>query len=131
MGYPESGWRNKVVHVTDNQYFIDIQNKIKVKMSATLDQYKNICGDVLMRYAGKLNDSLKTFFIETLLLYMAIPGKTNFTWSGRYGDHGVQCCPGKSRPCPRTCGFLHRSGVEPRYSQAAPLLPAREKVRAE
>ena len=45
----------------------------------------------LKRYTAKLNKSFKTVFIETLLLYMVIPRKINFTQLGRYGSHCEQC----------------------------------------
>ncbi|NDV97413.1 hypothetical protein D0T84_21300 [Dysgonomonas sp. 521] len=62
-----------------------------MNISAALDQYRYICGDVLKRYTAKLNKSFKTVFIETLLLYMVIPRKINFTQLGRYGTHCEQC----------------------------------------
>jgi len=58
-----------------------------MNISDALDQYRDICGDVLKRYTAKLNKSFKTVFIETLLLYMVIPRKINFTRLGRYGTH--------------------------------------------
>lgn len=62
-----------------------------MNISDALDQYRDICGDVLKRYTAKLNKSFKTVFIETLLLYMVIPRKINFTQLGRYGKHCEQC----------------------------------------
>lgn len=62
-----------------------------MNISAALDQYRGICSDVLNRYTTKLNKSFKTVFIETLLLYMIIPRKINFTQLERYGTHCEQC----------------------------------------
>lgn len=62
-----------------------------MNISAALDQYRGICSDVLNRYTTKLNKSFKTVFIETLLLYMIIPRKINFTQLARYGTHCEQC----------------------------------------
>lgn len=61
-----------------------------MNLSDALDQYMDICCDVLKRYTAKLNKSFKTVFIETLLLYMVIPRKINFTQLGRYGAHCEQ-----------------------------------------
>lgn len=49
-----------------------------MKISDALDQYRDICGYVINRYATKLNKSYKTVFIKILLLYMVIPRKINF-----------------------------------------------------
>ena len=62
-----------------------------MNISDALDQYKNICSDVLKRYTVKLNKSFKTIFIETLFLYMVIPRKINFTQLGHYGTHCEEC----------------------------------------
>jgi hypothetical protein len=62
-----------------------------MNISDALDQYRNICGDVFKRYTAKLNKSFKIVFIETILLYMVIPRKINFTQLGRYGKHCEQC----------------------------------------
>ncbi len=61
-----------------------------MNISDALDQYRDICGDVLKRYTVKLNKSFKTVFIEILLLYMVIPRKINFTQLGCYGRHCKQ-----------------------------------------
>ena len=50
-----------------------------------LNQYKGICGDVLNKLTTKLNKSFKSFLMETLILYMVIPGRINFLQLGRYG----------------------------------------------
>lgn len=62
-----------------------------MNISDALEQYRDICGDVFKRYTAKLNKSFKTVFIETLLLYMVILRKINFTQLGRYGKHCEQC----------------------------------------
>lgn len=62
-----------------------------MNISDALDQYRDICGDALKGYTAKLNKSFKTVFIETLLLYMVIPRKINFTQLGRYGTYCEQC----------------------------------------
>ncbi|MBP9580336.1 MAG: transposase [Parabacteroides sp.] len=62
-----------------------------MNISDALDQYSNICGDVLKRCSAKVSKSFKTVFIETLLLYMVIPRKINFIQLGRYGKHCEQC----------------------------------------
>lgn len=56
-----------------------------MKRISILNQYKGICSDVLNEVATKLNKSFKTFFMETLILYMIIPGRINFLQLGRYG----------------------------------------------
>ncbi len=50
-----------------------------------LNQYKGICSDVLNKLTTKLNKSFKSFLMETLILYMVIPGRINFLQLGRYG----------------------------------------------
>jgi Transposase DDE domain. len=55
-----------------------------------LNQYKSICTDILNEVTTKLNKSFKTFLMETLLLYMVIPGRINFLQLGRYGKSGEQ-----------------------------------------
>lgn len=62
-----------------------------MNISDALDQYRDICSDALKIYTAKLNKSFKIVFIETLLLYMVIPRKINFTQLGRYGTHCEQC----------------------------------------
>jgi len=62
-----------------------------MNISAALDQYRDICSDVLKRYTTKLNKSFKTVFIETLLLYMIRPRRINFCQLERYGTHCEQC----------------------------------------
>ena len=53
--------------------------------TSLLNQYKGICGDVLNKLTTKLNKSFKSFLMETLILYMVIPGRINFLQLGRYG----------------------------------------------
>ncbi len=62
-----------------------------MNISDALDQYRDICSDALKIYTAKLNKSFKIVFIETLLLYMVITRKINFTQLGRYGTHCEQC----------------------------------------
>jgi len=61
------------------------------KISEALDQYTGICKEAIMDSGAKLSKSFEKVIIEILLLYMAIPGKINFTQLGRYGMHGEQC----------------------------------------
>ena len=56
-----------------------------MKRISLLDQYRGICNDVLCEMTTKLNKSFKTFLMETLILYMVIPGRINFLQLGRYG----------------------------------------------
>ena len=49
------------------------------------NQYKGICSDVLNKLTAKLNKSFKSFLMETLILYMVIPGRINFLQLGSYG----------------------------------------------
>ena len=53
--------------------------------TSLLNQYKGICGDILNKLTTKLNKSFKSFLMETLILYMVIPGRINFLQLGRYG----------------------------------------------
>lgn len=50
-----------------------------------LNQYKSICSDILNSFNVKLHKSFKSLLMETLLLYMIIPGRINFLQLGRYG----------------------------------------------
>ena len=50
-----------------------------------LNQYRDICSDVLNKLTTKLNKSFKSFLMETLILYIIIPGRINFLRMGRYG----------------------------------------------
>ncbi|WP_321436018.1 transposase [uncultured Bacteroides sp.] len=52
--------------------------------SSILNQYMDICKDVLSEVETKLNKSFKEFIIETLLLYMVIPQRINYLQLGRY-----------------------------------------------
>ena len=56
-----------------------------MKRNSLLDQYMGICNDVLSELTTKLHKSFKTFLMETLILYMVIPGRINFRQLGRYG----------------------------------------------
>ena len=53
---------------------------------SVLNQYKNICNDIIGKLSTKLNKSFKSFLMETLVLYMVIPGRINFLQLGRYGE---------------------------------------------
>ena len=52
---------------------------------SVLNQYKSICNDIIGKLTTKLNKSFKSFLMETLVLYMVIPGRINFLQLGRYG----------------------------------------------
>jgi hypothetical protein len=56
-----------------------------MKRNSLLDQYMGICNDVLSELTTKLHKSFKTFLMETLILYMVIPGRINFLQLRRYG----------------------------------------------
>lgn len=56
------------------------------KESDVLNQYMNICKDVLSEVETKLSKSFKDFIIETLLLYMVIPQRINYLQLGRYSS---------------------------------------------
>jgi len=53
--------------------------------TSILNQYRDICGDVLIELTTKLNKNFKSFLMETLILYLVIPGRINFLQLGRYG----------------------------------------------
>jgi hypothetical protein len=57
-----------------------------MKKNSLLDQYMGICNDVLSELTTKLHKSFKTFLMETLILYIVIPGRINFLQMGRYGS---------------------------------------------
>ena len=61
------------------------QSLIKMDRTSILNQYKGICSDVLGELTTKLNKSFKSFLMETLILYLVIPGRINFLQLGRYG----------------------------------------------
>lgn len=56
-----------------------------------LDQYEAICKSYVLKFSSKLQKSIQTNIIETLILIMAIPRKINFLQLGRYGRRGEQC----------------------------------------
>ncbi len=66
-------------------------HKLNMEISGALNQYMNICRDSFDGYAAKLNISFKSVIIETLLLFMIIPRKINFTQLERYGNRCEQC----------------------------------------
>ncbi len=65
--------------------FIVIPNTVKMNKTSILNQYRDICSDVLNKLTTKLNKSFKSFLMETLILYIIIPGWINFLQMGRYG----------------------------------------------
>ena len=66
-------------------------HKLNMEISGALNQYMNICRDAFAESAAKLNISFKSVIIETLLLFMVIPRKINFTQLERYGKRCEQC----------------------------------------
>ena len=50
-----------------------------------LDQLERICRQSLSRVA-KLNKSFKKFFVETMICFLSIPGRINFSQMARYGS---------------------------------------------
>ncbi|WP_394698848.1 hypothetical protein [uncultured Bacteroides sp.] len=52
--------------------------------SSILNQYLDICKDVLSEAGTKSNKIFKDFIVETLLLYMIIPQRINYLQLGRY-----------------------------------------------
>ncbi len=50
--------------------------------TSILNQYRGICSDVLGELTTKLNKSFKSFLMETLILYLVIPGRINFLQLG-------------------------------------------------
>ena len=50
-----------------------------------LDQLERICGQALSRVA-KLNKSFKKFFTETMICYLSITGRVNFSQMARFGQ---------------------------------------------
>ena len=50
-----------------------------------LDQLKRICGQLLSRVAN-LNKSFKSFFTETMICYLSITGRINFSQMARFGQ---------------------------------------------
>ncbi|SFL63246.1 hypothetical protein SAMN05216357_1381, partial [Porphyromonadaceae bacterium KH3CP3RA] len=65
--------------------FIADQSLLKMDKTSILNQYRGICGDVLIELTTKLNKSFKSFLMETFILYLVIPGRINFLQLGRYG----------------------------------------------
>ena len=55
-----------------------------------LDQYEVLVTDALKSCSAKLRKSLKTAFIQLMILYMVLPRKINFTQMGRYSDNSEQ-----------------------------------------
>ena len=66
-------------------------HKLDMEISGALNQYMNICRDAFDGSAAKLNINFKSAIIETLLLFMVIPRKINFTQLERYGIRCEQC----------------------------------------
>ena len=65
--------------------FIVNQHCKEMDEISLLDLYKCICNDIISKLSTKLNKSFKSFLMETLVLYMVIPGRINFLQLGRYG----------------------------------------------
>ena len=57
-------------------------HKLNMEISRTLNQYMNIYKDAFNEYTAKLNKSTKYVVMETLLLFMDISRKINFTTTG-------------------------------------------------
>lgn len=51
-----------------------------------LNRYEEIVTDTLKGCSAKLRKNSKTAFIQTMILFMVMPRKINFTQMGRYGD---------------------------------------------
>lgn len=62
-----------------------------MEISGALNQYLNICRDTFKGCTARLNKSTEYVIIETLLLFMVIPRKINFTQPARYGNCCEQC----------------------------------------
>jgi hypothetical protein len=56
-----------------------------MKRISIINQYQGVCRDILSEAGTKLNKSFKTFLMETMFLYMVIPGRINFLQFGYYG----------------------------------------------
>ena len=52
-----------------------------MEISGALNQYMNICRDAFNGYTAKLNKSTKYVVMETLLLFMVLPGKIFHNWA--------------------------------------------------
>ena len=50
-----------------------------------LDQLKGICEQLLFRVAN-LHKSFKHFFVETMICYLSISGRINFSQMARFGQ---------------------------------------------
>ena len=57
--------------------------------SNLLMQYQSECLEAL-KSAAKISKPFEKVFMDTLKLFMAIPGKVNFLQMGRYGDFSEQ-----------------------------------------
>ncbi len=64
--------------------FIADKSLIKMDKTSILNQYRGLCGDVLIELTTKLNKSFKSFLMETLILYLVIPGRINFLQLGMF-----------------------------------------------
>jgi len=63
-----------------------VTTHIKAMQKTALDRYEGIVIDALKSNTSKLRKSFKSAIITTLILYMVLPGKINFTQMGRYSD---------------------------------------------
>ncbi|KXB39298.1 hypothetical protein HMPREF1870_01967 [Bacteroidales bacterium KA00344] len=58
--------------------------------SNPLNQYAEICRDVIKSSSAKLGKTFENILLEILLLYMAIQRRIYFTQMERYGTHCEQ-----------------------------------------
>lgn len=61
-------------------------------ITSLISRYMELCKAAFLFCGGaKLNKSIQSNIMEMLFLLMVIPGKINFTQTGRYGKRGEQC----------------------------------------
>jgi hypothetical protein len=75
---------NQLVKSPVFSIFNSIRRYKNMAKSSMLNQYMDICKDVLSEVKTKLNKSFKDFIVETLSLYMVIPQRINYLQLGRY-----------------------------------------------
>lgn len=63
-----------------------VTTHIKDMQKTALDRYEEIVTDALKECSAKLRKNFETAFIQTMILFMVIPRKINFTQMGRYSD---------------------------------------------
>jgi len=72
--------------VTDYRYLYGNPSTVKMDRTGVPNHYKGICSDVFNKLSTHvLNKSIKSFLMETLILYEVIPGRINFLQLGKYG----------------------------------------------